>query len=231
MSFYEGNEAMIIERLLAAHNPDKAIIRDQVKQAEYKFFREHIRNQKVLVCGSGLGHDSFELASYNEAVVGYEMLEKLVDYATQERIKRKLKNVLFMHIDLLKLSFGDQLSLSDFLDTAIMNMGTMCNFEPDEQREIIELVLRLVKKQTFFFSFYPPTKKSLEIRQRMYAEEYWVKTHLEGTTIVSEDGLFSKSYTKQHFRNIVKELGFKIKFHSLLDFVIMAEVRSEVKDE
>lgn len=224
MSFYEGKEEMIIERLKAAHDPTKAIIRDQVKQAEYKFFREYIRDQKVLVCGSGLGHDSFELASYNEAVVGYELLEKLVDYATQERIRLKLNNVLFMHIDLLKISFGDRLLLSDFLDTAVMNMGTMCNFDLAEQREIIELVVGLVKTHTFFFSFYPPNPKALKIRKQMYDEESWNEISLHGTTFSNPDGMYSHSYTKQHFRKIADELGFKIKFHYLLDFVIMAEV-------
>jgi SAM-dependent methyltransferase len=222
MNFYEGKEEIIIEWLLAAHDPAKAIIRNQVKQAEYKFFREYIRDQKVLVCGSGLGHDSFELAKYNTDILGVDILKPLLVYSRVEKIRLKLLNVDFSCLDLINVPTMVFDRLSGDFNYAVMNMGTVCNFDADDQKKIISNVMKIV--DTFYFSFYPPTRMALEIRQKMYTEEYWDKLWLVGTTIVSEDGLYSKSYTKRHFREIAKELGFKIKFHNLLDFVIMAEV-------
>ena len=77
---YKLSTENIKERLLAAHNPKQAIIRGQFFEAEYDLFQKNIRNQKVLVAGSGLGHDSFELARYNREVIGVELLKPLVEY-------------------------------------------------------------------------------------------------------------------------------------------------------
>jgi SAM-dependent methyltransferase len=227
MNFYEGNAEKIFERLLAAHDSTKAIIRNQCFEAEYKFFRKYIRCQRILVCGSGLGHDSFELAGFNRQVVGIELLPELVQYSAQQPKMKSSKNVLFFQGDLLRLHLNLQVSLAGCFDAALMNMGTICNFSQTEQMVIIQNVLKLAK--VFYFNFYPPTKESLKTRLKMYAEEYWGKLWLDGTTIFSEDGLYSKSYTKKHFRDLAKELGFQIKFHNLLHFVIMAEVTAPNK--
>jgi len=55
---YKLSTENIKQRLLVAHDPNQAVIRGKFFEAEYTFFREHIRNQRVLVAGSGLGHDS-----------------------------------------------------------------------------------------------------------------------------------------------------------------------------
>jgi len=62
---YEHSIETIVSRLTLAHNPEIARIRAEFFNEENEFFRQNIVNQNVLVAGSGLGHDSFQLAQYN----------------------------------------------------------------------------------------------------------------------------------------------------------------------
>jgi len=229
MSFYEGNEKKIIERLLAAHDPTKAIIRNRVFQAEYEFFREHIQNQKVLVCGSGLGHDSFELAKHNQEVIGVELLDSLVAYAYAEKVRLGLKNVHLFSDNLTNPKWMNGMYIYQYFDSAVMNMGTIGNFTKDEQAAIIFNVGKLAK--VFYFDFYPPTEQALQTRKQMYLEEYWGEIRIEGTTLVSEEGLYSQSYDQQYFEDLATQIrndgrGAEVKFHQLTDFAIMAEIKS-----
>lgn len=87
---YSKSAKTILERLKVAHNPKIAKIRAEFFEKENNFFRKHIRNQRVLVSGSGLGHDSFELAKYNKEIVGVELLRPLIGIA-KKRSKKKGK--------------------------------------------------------------------------------------------------------------------------------------------
>src|SRR3990167_5877289 len=100
---YSGNEKTVLERLQIAHEPSISKIRANFFDAESRFFRQHVREKKILVAGSGLGHDSFELVKYNKEIVGVEFLNDLVRAAQDTLNKRGIKNIRFIHADILDM--------------------------------------------------------------------------------------------------------------------------------
>jgi len=214
------NEKEFMNRLLAAHDKEKAVIRNRVMEAEYNFFREHIRHYNVLVCGSGLGHDSFELASYNNYVLGVELFKSLKHYAIKEQARLNINNVDFIHGDVTSLSLIEP----KYFDVAVLNMGTMCNFSTKEQMRFIGAVVDADMAKVFYFDFYPPTKKAIKTRLQMYQEESWDDVSWNGEAFVSKSGLYSRSISEQSLMKIANELDVKIEFTPLLDFLIMAKV-------
>ena len=135
---YTQSIANIKNRLESAHS-QKATIRRMFFYAESRFFKDNINNEKVLVAGSGLGHESFELASHNKDLVGVELLEPLVDESIKTAKKLKVDNVHFRCNDITKLPFTD-----DEFESAVLNMGTIGNFE---DKISIILLLKKVSKQ------------------------------------------------------------------------------------
>jgi len=91
MSLKYEDSKIIKKRLEVAHNPRIAKIRGEFFQREYSFFKRYIKNQRVLIAGAGLGHDSFELAKYNKEVIGIELLKDLVKESKKIANKRGVK--------------------------------------------------------------------------------------------------------------------------------------------
>ncbi|MFH1978282.1 MAG: class I SAM-dependent methyltransferase [Candidatus Aenigmatarchaeota archaeon] len=205
----------VIERLRNAHNLSIAKIRGRFFQMECNFFQKHITNKKVLVAGSGLGHDSFELAKYNKEVVGIEIIEKYVKISREEAEKRDLNNIVFKKGDFTELEYSD-----NYFDAAVLNMGTISNF--DDKSKVIKELLRVSKK--VYVDFYPPTENGLKKRQKMYEEEKWINVRIEGTKIVSDDGLDSISISKDEMLKIIQSIGGKVTFHEICDFALLAEI-------
>lgn len=216
--YYKNLGDVAIERLTVAHNAAKAKIRGFFFQKENQFFRKHIRNQKVLVAGSGLGHDSFELAKYNKNVIGIELLGKLVEIARKNLKKTGLTNVQFTQEDFTKLPYAD-----DFFDSAVLNMGTISDFK--NRAEIIKELLRVSK--TVYLDFYPPTSKGLQTRKKMYEEEEWQNVRIEKKAAVSDDGLYSGSISKKEMTETIESIGAKVKYYPLCNFAVMAEIRKK----
>ena len=211
---YKLSADNIKERLLAAHDPDMAVIRGQFFKAEYNFFRSNIKNQKVLVAGSGLGHDSFELAGYNLLVVGVESLESFIEYSRKRAEELRLKNVIFHHKDIMGIPY-----MSHDFDSAVLNMGTIGNV--DDKAAVLDALLKSASK--VYFDFYPPTSAGIEKRRRMYSEEQWKNVRVNGTSIVSDDGLDSASLSQDEIDTLVSSLGAKVKYYHFHDFSVMAE--------
>lgn len=205
----------IKDRLAVAHDSGQAIIRGKFFESEYGFFKKEINGKKVLVAGSGLGDDSFELVKYNEQVVGVELLEQLVEYSKQKSKELGLNNVIFQCGDIKELPFRDE----EF-DAVVLNMGTIGNF--DNKEVVLKELLRVASK--VYFDFYPPTKEGLETRRKMYTEELWKNVRIQGNKIISDDGLESGSISKNEIDTIVKSLGAKVRYHDFHEFSIMAEV-------
>ncbi|MDD4412528.1 MAG: methyltransferase domain-containing protein [Patescibacteria group bacterium] len=214
---YHDKEGVIFSRLEVAHNPAIAKIRGEFFEIENKFLRNYIQNEKVLVAGSGLGHDALELAKNNLEVVGVELLEALVIYSNKKAIEADFKNLKFICGDINKLPFKD-----NFFDSCVLNMGTIGNF--DNKKEIINELLRVSNK--LYFDFYPPTKKGLERRKEMYTQEGWENVLIMDNALVSDDGLYSKSINKSDIQKIANDLKADISFYTLNDFAVMAVLRS-----
>jgi len=212
---YKLSTENIKQRLLLAHDPNQAIIRGQFFKAEYDFFQKHIRNQRVLVAGSGLGHDSFELAKYNREVVGVELLEPFITYSKEQAESLGLDNVVFQYGAITNLPFQD----NEF-DSAVLNMGTIGNF--DNKKMVLNELLRVASK--VYFDFYPPTSSDLEKRRKMYSEELWKNVRVQNTKVVSDDGLDSISLSQDEINSLVQSLGAKIEYHHFHEFSVMAEV-------
>ena len=205
----------IKQRLEIAHNPNQAVIRGQFLDAEYAFFQREIRGQKVLVAGSGLGDDSFVLAKYNRKVVGVELIEPFVGYSRKRAEELGLDNIVFEHGDITNLRFSN----GEF-DSAVLNMGTIGNF--NNKQMVLSELLRVAN--TVYFDFYLPTPSGLEKRKKMYSEEKWTNVRIEGTRVISDDGLDSISLSQEEINTIVKSLGAKVKYHQFHEFSMMAEV-------
>ena len=213
---YEKLVEIIIKRLTIAHDSTKAKIRGIFFKKEYEFFKKYIKNQIVLIVGSGLGHDSFELAKQNKEIIGIELLQRLVEISKEKLNKLGFKNIKFKQGDFKKLQYPD-----NYFDSVILNMGTIGDFE--EKVEIMRELLRV--SDVVYLDFYPPTEKGLQIRKKMYKEEEWQNVRIEGGAVVSDDGLFSKSISKEEISKIAELISAKVKYHSLCDFAIMAEIK------
>mgnify|MGYP001568000674 FL=1 len=58
----------------------------------------------------------------------------------------------------------------------------------------------------------------------MYKEENWKNVKVQDENITSEDGLYSKSISREEIKKIVQEINAEVKFYSFCDFSLMAEV-------
>lgn len=212
---YKKIVRIVKKRLENAHDIRKSPIRANFFEAEYSFFREHINNQTVLVAGSGLGHDSIEIAKNNKKVIGVELIDQFVKIAKNKIKKLGISNIEFKQDDFRKLDYPN-----DHFDSVVLNMGTISDFKDKEN--ILREFLRVGKK--VYFDFYPPTKKGLMKRKKMYEEEKWKNVRIKGEAVVSDDGLYSESISKKEIENIVKDLGTKVSFYDFYDFSTMAEV-------
>lgn len=212
---YQKSADIIIKRLESAHDIKRKHIRKDFFKAENKFFQAYIKNKKVLIAGSGLGHDTFELAKYNKEVIGIEIVEYFLDYSIDKLKELKLNNVKLKLGDFTKLSYKDK-----YFDAAILNMGTIGNF--DDKEKVIKELLRVSKK--VYLDFYKEDPTSLKIRKKMYEEEKWINVRIKGTTIKSDDGLESISIPKEEITKIVKKLKAKVKYYPILNFATMAEI-------
>ena len=207
---------IVQKRLENAHNPSKGKIRKDFFEAEYKFFKDHIKNQTVLIAGSGLGHDSIEIAKNNKKVMGVELIDQFVKIAKSKIKKLGIRNIEFKQDDFRKLDYPN-----DHFDSVVLNMGTISDFK--DKKGILKEFLSVGKK--VYFDFYPPTKKGLMKRKKMYEEEKWKNVRIKGEAVVSEDGLYSESISKKEIENIVRDFGAKVSFYDFCDFSIMAEVK------
>lgn len=212
---YKKEEEVIAARLEKAHDPSTAKIRGEFFQAENLFFSQNIRDQRVMVAGSGLGHDAFELAKNNSEVVGVELLENLITASEDKLRKQGINNLRFVRGNIENLPFKD-----NSFDATVLNMGTIGNFN-DKVRVLSEL-LRVAKK--IYFDFYPATPSGLEKRKQMYEEEGWHNVRIENEALISDDGLYSKSIKTKEIEDLAEKLGAKIFFYQLNDYAIMAEM-------
>jgi ubiquinone/menaquinone biosynthesis C-methylase UbiE len=196
------------------------VVRKKFFEAEYAFFRKHIKNNNVLVAGSGLGDDSFVLAEFNKSVIGVELLSDLIDIARERCSAKGLKNTSFEAGDFTNLKYSD-----NYFDAAVLNMGTIGNF--DDKVVVIKELLRVSNK--LFFDFYLPGLNNLRNRLKMYVEEgidemgNFVIDEKE-EKIYNEAGFESTSYSPEEITKIIEQAGGQAKFHSFHEFSVMAEV-------
>ena len=123
---------------------------------------------------------------------------------------------MFLKGDITQLDYDNK----EF-DSAILNMGTIGNF--DNKINVISELLRVAR--TVYFDFYPPTPEGLEQRRRMYSEEGWTNVRIEGKKVVSNDGLDSKSLSKKKINEIVKSIKAKVKYYEYHNFATMARIK------
>jgi protein-L-isoaspartate O-methyltransferase len=93
---YHLNTEQIAKKLRNIHNPQMCTIRKDFFEKEFNFFKKHIQNKHVLVAGSGLGHDSFELAEYCKYITGIELIQAFVNEANENLQKVKHTNIAFV---------------------------------------------------------------------------------------------------------------------------------------
>ena len=215
LKYKKISSKLIALMLSRAHNPRRAKIRTAFFKDEYALLKEKIVNQDVLVAGSGLGHDAFILAKNNRRIVGVDIIGSFIIHARRRAKKLKIQNVDFYKSDIMRLPHP-----ADYFDAAVLNMGTIGNF--DDTTLLIKKLLHVTKK--LYFDFYSPSKTSLLIRKKMYEEESWSKLYIKGKLIVNEDGFESRSFSKTQIKKIVETLGSKVKFYAISNFAYMAEV-------
>ena len=212
---YKNIIEIVRKKLENAHNPKISKIRTKFFTKEYNFFKNHIKNKNVLVAGSGLGHDSIALAKHNKKVVGIELIKQYIEIANYRSKILGLKNIYFERGDFRKLKYPNK-----SFDIAVLNMGTIGDFK--NKKEVLNELLRVAKK--VYFDFYPPTENGLNKRKKMYEEEGWNNVQIKNYALVSKDGLYSKSISKEEINKVVKDIKAKAKCYNFCDFSTMAEV-------
>ncbi|MFA6042520.1 MAG: class I SAM-dependent methyltransferase [Patescibacteria group bacterium] len=213
---YLNSSGIAIARLEAAHDPKKSQIRAQFFEAENAFFAKYIQGQRVLVAGAGLGHDAFTLSAYNQKVVGIELHPILVARATEYLLQRGLQNVHFLQGDVMQLPFA-----KNTFDAVVMNMGTLGTL--DDHIGALREMQRVAP--VVYADFYPPTLRAIAKRVQMYTEEGWKNARhdrLQGA-IVSDDGMFSLSYSKLMIEQLAREVHMHVTLTPLCDFAYMAK--------
>lgn len=215
---YLNTNNIAVQRLQAAHDPSVSRVRTEFFAAEYAFFKKHISKKNVLVAGSGLGHDTFELARYNPSVVGVELHPVLIKQAKRVRDLHVHSNVKFIQGDFHRTTFA-----SNLFGAAVLNMGTIGTLEVPEAA--LRELLRVARK--VYADFYPPTPEAIAKRITMYTEEGWQNVRFDPTRgeIVSDDGMSSKSFTTEDVTGWANHCKAKVRFHQFCDIAIMAEFR------
>jgi hypothetical protein len=219
----------LIQLLDTAHNPSIAKIRGEFFEAEYNFFRKNIRNKNVLVLGSGLGHDAFELVKYNNYVVGWEIVEDLTNEST---IRKKcldfdsFRKIYFENLDFVEI--GKSAGYY-YHHVSVLNMGTFGNFENKE--EVLESIIRLTP--TAHLDFYAPGKDNTNLRKKMYEEEGYKNVKIKGDTVYTDYGLSSEAISKDNFLEIFYKVAKKnpeyeldLEFTDFYKFATMATISS-----
>jgi SAM-dependent methyltransferase len=218
----------LIQLLDNAHNPSVAKIRGEFFKAEYKFFRENILEERVLVLGSGLGHDAFELCNhYDRKVVGLEIIKELLEEADRRKHIIYNANVYFYEQDFLNI--GKKI---DFFrsDVSVLNMGTFGNFE--NKQDVLESIIRFAP--ITHLDFYLPGKENNILRKKMYEEESYTEVKIKGNTIYTDSGLSSEAISKEYFLELFNEVAkknpernLKLKFTDFYKFATMATITSK----
>jgi len=209
--------ALINERLKVAHSPYIATIRTKFFKAERDFFQQHIQNSSVLIAGSGRGDDSLWLAKHNRLVIGIEIFPQLISAAMERKRNKEVSNITFVQGDFFDIPFQN-----NSFDAAVLNMGTISDFEAPERIKLILELCRVTNK--VFMDFYPSTLEILKIRRRMYEEEGFLNVQIKDTTIVSSDGLYSCSISEKEFAALAKHVGINVQFYPFSRIAIMAEI-------
>jgi len=225
---YKALEKDLVTILDTAHNPSIARIRGHFFEAENSFFRENIRDENVLVLGSGLGHDAFELIKYNSQVIGFEILENLVveaDY--RKRHYHPDANVHFAKCDFVDegKSMGTR---SYYNDISVLNMGTFGNFE--NKIDVLNSITKLAP--VTYLDFYLPGEENTLLRKRMYEEEGYKDVKIKGDTVYTDYGFSSEAMSKDKFTEIFSQVvninpyvnKFELKFTDFHKFATMATI-------
>lgn len=206
-----SNHEDVIKSLRVAHDPLIAKIRSDFFVKENDFFKSYIKNLRVLVAGSGLGDDAFELAAYNMEVLGVEIFEEMVALARQEAKNRGLKNISFEKGDIYNLPYDN-----NSFGAAVLNMGSIGNF--NDRELLIKELLRVSKRA--YIDFY--ILENLDIRKKMYEEEGWKNVSIKDYAVVLNNWLVSRSLPEQEFSRIAKNLGVEVELFPLNSFSKMA---------
>ena len=207
-TLYHGNEDDLMHKMRLARDKNSCPLRNEFLDSENHYFRQHIRDSKILVLGSGLGHDSEELATYNSEVVGIELLTRLA----LEAGKSKSKNVRYITGNMFRMPFLDKT-----FDYAVLNMGTMGNFE--NPKTLLTEMLRVAN--TAVFDLYVAS----ESRVAMYEQEGWKNVRVEKGSVVSDDGLDSKEFTQSQWNELFEGIEKVVKT-SINEFTVMVEASS-----
>lgn len=214
--YSEENYEFVLESIKRGRDKNVCKIRAEIYGLENKFFSDRIRDKNVLVAGSGLGHDSFELAKYNKLVVGVDLLEGLVQKSRKLALEKGLDNVSFEVQDFFYLPYYDK----EF-DVSVLNSGTICNYVKRE--DLLKELFRVSDKVVF--DYYLPGERNLKRRLAMYGEEgFHGSLYLDGEKFFDEAGFVSYAVENKELSDIARSLGAKIKIYSLFDFVNMAEL-------
>lgn len=237
--FEEENDTQkLIDILDRVHNPDIAYIRGRFFQLENTYFQNYIRDANVVCFGSGLGHEVFELAGYNQTVLGVEINRGLHNEALRRmsnqygHLRDKL---IFGNYDMFVLDkkmdwFS---SIAPYKDHAVLNMGTIGNFAQQEQIAIIKQMQ--IAGREVHFSFYKTSEEAVEQRIRMYTEEGWTNVHRneQGDALVCDEGLFSRIQSLDDVHDVVLQADSTnvMEIYNLGQIGLMARVYREVTNE
>ncbi len=215
---YTRNPAFMVRQLEAANDAACSPIRASMLAAEREFWREHVCNKSVLVVGSGLGHDTFDLARFNQEVVGIDLITLFVEIANAQLTSHAATNVSFVVDNFFTWDPGRS------FDVAVLNMGTIGNF--DDPVRVMQRLLELAPAA--YFDFYLPGNELMLLRQKMYEQEGWKSVCIVGNTALNYQGLDSTSFDPEILQHLASQADIEMTFWPLVEFAVMAGIRSKV---
>ncbi|MGV8151288.1 MAG: class I SAM-dependent methyltransferase [Candidatus Woesearchaeota archaeon] len=213
MSNLDYGNPIVIERLINSHINAVCPACIDYNNLQEKYFKENINDSKVLVAGSGLGFETAILSEYNKYVLGIDNNPLLV----------KMSQAYFQKPN-IRFSLGDFTNLAldtSSYDHAILNYGTIGNFNIFEQKNIIQELSRVAK--VVHIDFY--TREGNLNRKAMYDQEGWRRVRITDGAFTSEEGGYSQIFSKREFDNLVKSSGnFRAKYSKLPKFGYYAKI-------
>jgi len=166
----------------------------------YLFALEFCKNKIVLDAASGLGYGSFILADQAEQVIGIDILEENVKFASK---KYSQQNLIFRQMNVLKTGFKD----NSF--DSIVSIETFEHLQPEEAEQFINEIKRILK---------PSGKLILSTpNQPIHSQFAKVDDHFNELDVDELNELFAPNFITCEFyyqrKNVIKEMNL---FYSII---------------
>ncbi len=204
------------EKMVTGNPP--LLIREFLEK-EIKFLRKNIPAGKtVLEIGCGYGRLLHVLASRAKKVVGIDFSRPLIQKAKYFLGEKCIKNadIYFMHADKLKFT-KNMFDFTLCLDATFGNM-------PGIELAVLKEMKRVTKRDgKIVLSVFSESAKAAQIEN--YRRIGLTGIHDNGSSVLTNEGLYSRRFTKEELKNLCSDAGLKCKIRKLcgINYIAIGE--------